>query len=245
MTSFANRSELAFQYFEFVSCQKTWRQPQLAIFECDLVNLFSSPRPVSYRRCCVFRHRASSNLVGALVGADSSARDFAPTGRRRSFPGRRVRMGDRRNEPMELCPTSDRTASANHHPILCSSSCRFWLGRPVCARFRPPRIAVPCHACFARLLGGVRISYRDWVASQHMGQSRLHTNELPPCDPDRCGHRYLGNQLHCLSVCGRRGSFVERRGRTMATSRARSRCGGRHLRSVCFWQVAKQSSPPG
>ena len=176
--------------------------------------------------------------MGALVGADSSARDFVPTARRRSFPGRRVRMGDRRNEPMELRPASDRTASANHHPILCSSGCRFWPGRPVRARFRSPRIAIPCLACFARLLGDLRISYRDYVASQHLGQSRLHTNELSPCDPDRWDHRSLGNQLHCVSVYGRRGNFVERRGKTMATSRARCRSGVRRLRSVCFWQVA-------
>jgi len=32
---------------------------------------------------------------------------------------------------------------------------------------------------FPRLLGGVRISYRDRVASQHMGQSRLHKMNCP------------------------------------------------------------------
>jgi len=41
-----------------------------------------------------------------------------------------------------------------------------------------------------------------------------------------------------FSVCGRRGSLVERCGRTMATSRARCRCRARGLRSACFWQVA-------
>ena len=186
----------------------------------------------------IFRHRASSNLVGTLVGADSSACDFARTTRQHCFPARGVRMADRRNEPMELCPSCDRTGTANHDPLLCSSCCRFRAGHSVCAQLASSRIAIARLACFTRLLGGVRISDGNHVASQHMGQSRLHTNELSTGDPNRCGHRSLGNQFHHISVCGRRGGSVERRGRTMATSRGRCRGGVRRLRSVCFWQVA-------
>jgi apolipoprotein N-acyltransferase len=48
----------------------------------------------------------------------------------------------------------------------------------------------------------------------------------------------LGNQLRRISVCGRRGSSVERRGRTTATSTTRHYCRVRCLRSACFWQMA-------
>jgi len=86
----------------------------------------------------------------------------------------------------------------------------------------------------------VAYEYLIGTASPHStwGQSRLHTNELSPRDPDRCAHRYLGNQLHRISVCVRCGSSVERSGRTMATSRARCRCRVRHLRIAWFWQMA-------
>ena len=86
----------------------------------------------------------------------------------------------------------------------------------------------------------VAYEYLTAIASPHSTWGNLAYTQMNclACDPDRCDHRSLGNQLHCVSVCGRRGSFVERRGNTMATSRARCRSGVRHLRSVCFWQVA-------
>src|SRR5262245_21896340 len=71
-----------------------------------------------------------------------------------------------------------------------------------------------------------------------MGKSRLHTNELSPVDPNRCDHRCMGNQFYRISVCRLRGSSIERRGSTMATSHGCCHSGVCRLRSVCFWQVA-------
>ena len=122
--------------------------------------------------------------------------------------------------------------------LFCSSCCGFRLRRSIRPQFHSPRIALPRVACFSRLLGGVRISYCDGVASQHMGQSRVHTNELSPRDPDCCDYRHLGNQLHRISVCRCCGSLVERSGRTMAATPAPGRCRAGHLRSACFWQMA-------
>jgi hypothetical protein len=162
--------------------------------------------------------------VGALVGADSSNCDCAATSRQRCFLSWRDRVVDRRNEPMELRSAWDRIATAHHHPLFCSSCCGFRLRRSVCAQFHSPRIALPRLACFSRLLGGVRISYRDGVASQHMGQSRLHTNELSPRNPDRLCHRHLGDQLRRVSVCRNDRSSIERRRTGVATACAGYYC---------------------
>src|SRR5215471_14816554 len=118
---------------------------------------------------------------------------------------------------MELCSACDRTTSTNYDPILCSSSDRFWLWHLICAQFYSARVPVSRLARFSRLLGGVRISYRDRVASQHMGQSRLHTDGLSSPNPNRFDYRPLGNHLCCVFVCGRHGNFVEWRGRPIPT----------------------------
>src|SRR6266487_2602089 len=84
---------------------------------------------------------------------------------RPGFPARCDHMADRRNQSMELCQARDRTATANHRSLLYSSGRGFRFGRSVCAQFSSARIAVPRLTCFSRLLGGVRISDRDRVAS--------------------------------------------------------------------------------
>src|SRR5206468_180205 len=186
-------------------------------------------------RIVIFRYRPASDLVVALVGAGSGAGDCTTTSRRRCFSAWFHCVAHRGSEPMELRQESDRTATANHHSLL-SSSCRgFRFGCSVHAQFFETRLALPGCACFSCLLGGMRISQRDFIASQHVGQSRLHTNELSPSDPNRFDHRHLGNQFHHVSVCRNYCSSVERRGKTMATSRTRYCCRCRRVRRVCFW----------
>ena len=120
----------------------------------------------------------------------------------------------------------------------------FGFGVLIHAQLSPTRIALSGRARFSRLLGDLRISHRDRVASQHIGQSRLHTNELSAGDPDRFGHGSLGNQFRRVSVCRRCGSSVERRRKTVATSRARDHCRVRRLRGACFWRMAIAVSNP-
>ena len=123
-------------------------------------------------------------------------------------------VANRRNESMELRDACHRTASASRGALLRSSRHRFRLRRAIHTRFSPARIAFPGRACFPQLLGGIRISHRYCVASQHVGESRLQPNQLPPRNPDRFDHRHLGNQLHRVSVCWRHGGTAQRCGKT-------------------------------
>lgn len=56
----------------------------------------------------------------------------------------------------------------------------FGIGVFVHAKLPATRLTLPGGARFPCLLGNLRISQRDRVASQHLGQSRLHTNEFLP-----------------------------------------------------------------
>src|SRR5438128_379259 len=111
-----------------------------------------------------------------------------------------------------------------NHSVLCNYCCCFRSWCFVRAQLSPARIALPGGSCFSCLLGHVRISYRDQLASQHMGQSRLHTNELSAGDPDCFDHRPLVDHLHHVFVFRRHCSPVERRGKTVSMPRACHRC---------------------
>ena len=158
-------------------------------------------------RCVVLSwHWAASDLLAALGGAGSSAYDRSATPRRRCFSPRWGHVAGRRNESMELFHPRDRVATAAPHgPASRPGDClRF--GRSVRAQLSAGRINLPGCACSARLLGGLRISDRDRLASQHIRKSCLHPNAGSRGHSDRFAHWYLGNQLHRISFCrhGRR-----------------------------------------
>ena len=67
--------------------------------------------------------------------------------------------------------------------------------------FHAARINLARGACFSLLLGGLRISDRDQLASQHIRKSWLHANGRFADYSDHCHHWHLGDQLHCISVC--------------------------------------------
>ena len=107
----------------------------------------------------------------------------------------------------------------DHSPLLCSPRCCLRSRRLVHAKLPATRMALHRSVRFPGLLGHMRISQCDRVASQHMGQSRLHANGFSAADPDRFGHWPLGNQLRRVFVCRRGCSPLQRRRQTMATSR--------------------------
>ena len=174
----------------------------------------------------------------ALGGASSSACDCAATSRHRCFFTRFNGVDPRRNEPMELPQACDRAAVAHHHSFFRYCRRCFWSRGFVHAKLPATRFTLPRRVRFPCLLGYLGISHRDHVASQHMGQSRLHTNGFSAADPDRFGHWSLGNQLCCVSVCGYSCGTRQRRGRTLAASRVSDRCGVRGFRGACIWRKA-------
>ena len=94
-------------------------------------------------------------------------------------------------------------------------------------------------AAFAFPVYWVTCEYqRDGIASQHMGQSRVHTDEFSAGDPDRFRHWPLGYQLRCVFVCQYGRDTVQRRRRTLATSCVGNRSRMRGLRGTCIWRMA-------
>jgi hypothetical protein len=150
----------------------------LATLKCEQENFFHHCSLSSLRCVGVCRHRASSSLVGSLVGADSSARDCAATSLERGFPARGDGVADRRDEPMELCSVCYRTSTPDHGALLFDASRAFRLGRFVCARNAPARIAIFRFTGFASLLGDIRtatLPHRFVSISGKVGVAREET----------------------------------------------------------------------
>jgi len=114
----------------------------------------------------------------------------------------------------------------------------FGLGVLFTRSFPAAWLAFPRGPVIPCLLGNLRISQRDFIASQHMGQSRLHASKLSSLDSDRFGYWSLGNQLRCLFVCQYGRGTLQRRRRTLATSCVGNRSRMRGLRSICLWHGA-------
>ena len=124
--------------------------------------------------------------------------------------------------------------------ILLFRYCRrcFWSWGFVYAKLPAPRLTLPRGVRFPCLLGHLRVSHSDRIASQHIRQSRLHPNGFSAADPDRFGHRHLGNQLRCVSVCRYSCGTLKRRRQTQAAPRIGDRCGDRGFRGACIRRMA-------
>ena len=138
--------------------------------------------------------------------------DCAATSHQRCVSTRLNRVVPRRNEPMELSQACNRAAVAHRHSFFVIAAAVFGLGVLFTRSFL--RRGSLFLAAFAFPVYWVTCEYhqRGDIASQHMGQSRLHTNGFSAGDPDRFGHWPLGNQLRCVFVrCYSCGTLQRRR----------------------------------